>query len=220
MPVQLRNDAHAGALGEHLFGAGRGVSDMVYLQLSARIGVGLIIDGRPFAGATGIAGEIGHSPVVENGMICRCGNRGCLETVASTVAIADLLTRSRGEPVSPQRLVELVRAGDRGASRAVADAGGAVGRALAATVNVLNPTLVLIGGDLAATGDVLLNPIRSAIERHSVVAAINAVQVTRAALAENTEVVGAAAIQLAAPRGSSPPASNTRSADVAPLGAG
>ena len=82
MPVQLRNDAHAGALGEHLFGAGRGVSDMVYLQLSARIGVGLIIDGRPFAGATGIAGEIGHSPVVENGMICRCGNRGCLETVA------------------------------------------------------------------------------------------------------------------------------------------
>src|SRR3954447_12816604 len=86
LPVRVENDANAGAMGEHLFGAGRGVGDMVYLRLSAGVGLGLILSGRPYRGVTGIAGELGHIPTVENGLICRCGNRGCLETIASPVA--------------------------------------------------------------------------------------------------------------------------------------
>src|SRR4051812_34069336 len=145
LPVQIENDANVGALGEHMFGAGRGVDDMVYVRLSAGIGLGLILGGRPYRGKCGVAGELGHITSVEDGRICRCGNRGCLETVASPIAVAGLLEYSRGEPVSVQRLLELIRAGDRGACRAAADAGAAVGSAVAAVVNVLNPELVVIG---------------------------------------------------------------------------
>jgi predicted NBD/HSP70 family sugar kinase len=197
MPVQVENDANAGAMGEHLFGAGRGVRDMVYVRLSAGVGLGLILDGRPYRGVSGIAGEVGHIAVADDGLICRCGNRGCLETVASPVAVADLLQRSRGEPVPLARLLELVHAGDRGAQRAVGDAGRAVGGALAATVNLLNPELVIIGGELAAAGDVLLEPIRAAIAQAAVAPAAVAVRVTASELGERAEVLGAAAIQLA-----------------------
>jgi len=197
LPVQIDNDANAGAMGEHLFGAGRGVADMLYLRLSAGVGLGMILGGHLYGGVSGIAGEIGHSPAVEGGLICRCGNRGCLETVASPVAVTELLSRSRREPVSLAELLKLVHSGDRGARRAVADAGDAVGRGLASAVNLLNPQMVIIGGDLAVAGDVLLDPIRSAIERLAVAPAARDVRVTKGALGENAEVLGAAAIQLA-----------------------
>ena len=111
MPVQVENDANAGAIGEHMFGAGRGVADMIYLQLSAGIGLGLIMAGRPYRGAAGIAGEIGHVRVVDNGLICRCGNRGCLETVASPDVVVELLERSRGERLTMAQVMELVHDG-------------------------------------------------------------------------------------------------------------
>ena len=197
MPVRVENDANAGALGEQLFGAGRGVGDIVYLRLSAGVGVGLILNGRPYRGVSGIAGEIGHIRVVNDGLICRCGNRGCLETVASPVAVTELLSHSRQEAVSLPDLIELIRQGDRGACRAVADAGAAVGEAIAATVNLLNPELVIIGGELAGTGDVLLDPIRDAVQQQSVSPAAGAVRVVQSALGDRAEVLGAAAIQLA-----------------------
>ncbi len=197
LPVQLENDANAGALGEKVFGAGRGTGEMIYVRLSAGIGAGLILDGRPYRGAAGVAGEIGHVLTVPDGLICRCGNRGCLETVASPVAVAALLERSTGRPVSLPRLLELVSQGDRGARRAVADAGEAVGRAISALVNLLNPELVVIGGDLAAAGAVLLDPLKQAVQRHSVAPAAAAVQVTAGALGDRAEVLGAAALILA-----------------------
>lgn len=197
MPVLLENDANAGAIGEHMFGSGRGVADMVYLRLSAGVGLGLVMGGRPYRGTSGVAGEIGHIRVVDNGLICRCGNRGCLETVASPVVIAELLERSRGEPMAVERMLGLVRDGDRGAQRAVADAGRAVGRAVAMVVNLLNPRLVVIGGELAETGDVLLNPIRAAILDDTVEPAAATVSVIGSTLGERAEVIGAASIQLA-----------------------
>ena len=196
LPVQIENDANVGALGEHMFGAGRGVDDMVYVRLSSGIGLGLILGGHPYRGKSGVAGELGHIASVEEGRICRCGNRGCLETVASPVAVAGLLEYSRGEPVSVARLLELVHAGDRGACRAVADAGAAVGNAVAAVVNVLNPELVVIGGELASAGDVLLDPLRVAIQRRAIAPAVAAVRVTEGALGERAEVLGAAALLL------------------------
>ena len=96
MPVHLDNDANVGALGEATFGAGAGVDVMAYLRLSAGIGAGLVIGGRPFRGARGVAGEIGHVLVDPQGPICRCGNRGCLETFASPPALCELLRRSHG----------------------------------------------------------------------------------------------------------------------------
>jgi predicted NBD/HSP70 family sugar kinase len=197
VPVQLENDANVGALGETVFGAARGVDEMIYIRLSAGIGAGLIVGGRPYQGALGFAGEIGHVLADEDGLICRCGNRGCLETVASPVAVAALLARSVGRPVSVQQLIELVAEGDRGARRAVADAGEAVGRALAMLVNVLNPELIVVGGDLASTGAVLLDPIRDAIERHAVGPAAASLRVTTGTLGDRAEVLGAAGLILA-----------------------
>src|SRR4051794_30687772 len=196
LPVHLENDANAGAMGEHLFGAGRGVDNLAYVQVSAGIGLGLILNGAPYRGVAGVAGELGHIAMHDDGLICRCGNRGCLETVANTIALTSLLSRSRNETVTLSRLIDLVRAGDRGARRAVADAGDAVGTALAAAINVLNPELVVIGGELAAAGDVLIEPIRAAIDRRVVAPAANTVRIVPSTLGERAEVTGAAAMQL------------------------
>jgi predicted NBD/HSP70 family sugar kinase len=197
VPVQLDNDANVGALGEKVFGAGRGVDDLVYVRLSAGIGAGLILDGRPYQGLHGFTGEIGHALVDPTGLICRCGNRGCLETVASPVAVAALLERSTGQPVSVQGLLDLVRAEDRGARRAIAEAGEAVGRTLSVLVNILNPELVVVGGELASAGPILLDPIRAAIERHAVAPAAGSVRVTAGTLGDRAEVLGAAGLILA-----------------------
>ncbi|MBE2320795.1 ROK family transcriptional regulator [Solirubrobacter sp. CPCC 204708] len=197
LPVQVVNDANAGAMGEHLFGAGRGVSDLVYLQLSGGVGLGLILNGESYGGVAGVAGELGHTPVIEDGLICRCGNRGCLETLATSDAVADLLGRSRGEAMTFARVLELLESGDRGARRAVTDTGAAVGRAIAGVVNLLNPELVIIGGELAAAGDTLLEPIREAVDRRAILPAARAVRVVRGSLGEHAEVLGAAAVQLA-----------------------
>jgi predicted NBD/HSP70 family sugar kinase len=197
VPVELENDANVGALGEKVFGAARGVDDLIYVRVSAGIGAGLILGGRPYRGFGGVAGEIGHVLADATGPICRCGNRGCLETVASPVAVAALLERSSAKPVSVAHLLELVAADDRGARRAVADAGEAVGRALSMLVNILNPELIVVGGDLAPAGAVLLDPIRAAIERHGVSPAAGAVRVTAGALGDRAEVLGAAGLILA-----------------------
>ncbi len=196
LPVRIDNDANVGAMGEYLFGAGRGHQQVLYVRLSTGVGLGLILDGRLHRGVSGVAGELGHVPVVAGGLMCRCGSRGCLETIASPVAIAELLERSRLEPISVSRMLELVRSGDRGAVRAVADAGTALGKAIAATVNLLNPELVIIGGELAGAGEALLQPVREVIARQAVAPAARSLRVVAGELADQAEVRGAAAIQL------------------------
>src|SRR5262249_40496180 len=138
LPVHLDNDANVGALGESTFGAGRGTHVMAYLRLSAGIGAGLVINGRPFRGAKGIAGEIGHVLVDPQGPICRCGNRGCLETFASPPALCELLRRSHG-PMTVPRLLALAAEGDAGSRRVIHDAGRGVGPPVAARCNFINP---------------------------------------------------------------------------------
>lgn len=197
MPVQIDNDANACALAESLFGAGRGVQQLAVVRLSGCVGLGLILDGRLFRGVCGVAGELGHVRAAGDGLICRCGGRGCLETVASSRAILGQIERSLGEPVTLARLFELVESGQRGACRAVADAGEAVGEAIATTVNLLNPELVVIGGELAAAGDVLLDPIRKAVTRQAIAPAAAAARIVAGELDERATVIGAAAIQLA-----------------------
>jgi predicted NBD/HSP70 family sugar kinase len=191
LPVTLENDANVGALGEHRFGAARGGRDVAYVRLSAGIGLGLILNDAPYRGRLGIAGELGHVRAVEDGALCRCGNRGCLETVASAAAVADSLG------VHVPRVAELVHAGDERAVRAVARAGEAVGAAVAALVCVLNPELVVIGGELAGAGAVLLDPLREAIAERAIDLSAAAVEVRQGALGERAEVLGAAALVLA-----------------------
>src|SRR5262249_4386305 len=120
--VQVDNDANLGALAEVSFGAGRGLSDIVYVRLGSGVGAGLVMGGRLHRGATGRAGEIGHVQVNPDGAVCRCGNRGCLETIAADAAIRALLCPARGHDVTRRQLLELIAAGDLGATRVVNDA--------------------------------------------------------------------------------------------------
>ena len=201
LATQLVNDANAGALAEHRYGAGRGTDDMIYVRLSAGIGAGIIAAGRLLPGTGGLAGEIGHLPVARAGPVCRCGNRGCLETIASPVAIARLLQDSWGRPVTPDDLPLLLAGNNAGAARVIEDAAEAVGHALAALVTLLNPQVIVLGGDLAVAGDRLAGPIRRTIARYALPSAVPQVTIVTGELGPSAEVRGAASRVLArAPR--------------------
>ncbi|MEA2286638.1 MAG: hypothetical protein QOJ21_2681 [Solirubrobacteraceae bacterium] len=193
MPVHLDNDANVGALGESTFGAGEGAAVMAYLRLSAGIGAGLVVAGRAFRGAHGIAGEIGHVLVDPQGPICRCGNRGCLETFVSGPALCELLRRSHG-PLTVPELVSLAIEGDAGCQRVVHDAGRIVGRAVADLCNFIHPDLVVVGGELSVAGDMLLEPMREAVRRFAIPAATEDVRITAGVLGDRAEVLGALAL--------------------------
>src|SRR5829696_7335000 len=163
MEVWIGNDANLGALAEATWGAGQDSDALVYLKLSTGIGAGIAIDGRLFGGAGGTAGEIGHTSLDETGDICRCGSRGCLETHASAAAIAGLLSRSLGEPLGPDDVMQRAVDGDPGCRRALADAGRHIGAAVADLCNLVNPERIIVGGSMAVAGDVLLDPLREAV---------------------------------------------------------
>jgi predicted NBD/HSP70 family sugar kinase len=194
VPVDVDNDANLGALGEVSQGAGRGARDVVYLKLASGIGSGIVIGGRIHRGATGLAGEIGHFLADPEGSICRCGNRGCLETVAAAPALLELLRRSHGEDLDIPGLLALAADGDVGCRRALGDAGRALGRALAAVINCLNPEMLIIGGELSAAGEPLLEGIRESVRRFALPAAADAVTVTAGVLGNRAEVLGALAL--------------------------
>ncbi len=213
IPVELDNDANLGALAEVSFGAGRGLRDVVYVMMSSGIGAGLVLGGRLHHGASGIAGELGHIQVLPEGAVCRCGSRGCLETVAATGPLLSLLRPTHGADLTLHGLLELVAGGDLPARRVVGDAGRAVGRAVADLCNYLNPAAIVVGGDLSPAGEPLLDGIREAIDRYALPGAAASVEVKAGVLAERAEVLGALALVIA-------DTERLRTAGLAPLGAG
>jgi predicted NBD/HSP70 family sugar kinase len=195
--AQVINDAKACVLAERRYGVAQACDNVVYLRLSSGIGAGIVCDGRMLLGHDGLAGELGHITIDPNGPVCRCGNRGCLETIASPTAIATLLSHSWGHPVTNTELIELIQAGDRGAVRALEDAAEAVGRTLAMTVMTLNPKLIVIGGELAGAGDILLDPIQRALDRNTVAGHQHHLELAISALGDAASARGAAALILA-----------------------
>ena len=168
----------------------------IYLMISSGIGAGLVLNGRLYRGAEGLAGELGHVLVDADGPVCRCGNRGCLETVAGTDALAELLRRSHGEGLDGRAIVRLAREGDLGCRRVIADAGRAIGKAAAMLVNVLNPELLIVGGDLAEAGELLLDGVRESLGRSALPTAAQAATVVAGSLGDRAEVLGAIALVL------------------------
>jgi predicted NBD/HSP70 family sugar kinase len=167
-PVLVRNDGDLGALGEAHFGAGRGVDDFVFVKVSHGLGAGLVLGRRLYRGSRGLAGDLGHVRVREDGDVCLCGNRGCLETLVSTAAlVAALQPAHPGRRLTVADLFALVREQDAGALVLVTDAGRTIGRTLAGVVNVLNPAAIVVGGQLSALGEPLVTGIRESIERYS-----------------------------------------------------
>lgn len=123
VPVHVDNDANLGALGELVWGSGRGVKDLAYIKVASGVGAGLVISGKIYRGPGGTAGEIGHITLDESGPVCRCGNRGCLETFTAARYVLPLLQSSHGTDLTMERVVRLARDGDPGCRRVVADVG-------------------------------------------------------------------------------------------------
>src|SRR3954470_2875197 len=196
MEVWLGNDANLGALAESTWGAGRDACGLVYLKLATGIGAGIVIEGRLFEGAGGTAGEIGHTSLDETGDICRCGSRGCLETYASGSAIAGLLSRSLGEPLSLDDVLARAVDGDPGCRRALADAGRHIRASVADLCNLINPERIVVGGSMAGAGDVLLDPLREAVGLRAIPSAAEDVQIVPGELGERAELLGAVALVL------------------------
>ena len=159
VPVHIDNNTRLAALAEALWGAGAAVPNVLYLRLSYGVGGGLVLNGQLFSGADGGAGELGHVSVDPDGPRCHCGGRGCLERY---VSLATLLERCHTRRFD--HVLERLAAGDRRVREVIDDAGRKVGRVLAAACNVVNPEVVVIGGELAGAGEALLRPVRAGIQ--------------------------------------------------------
>jgi glucokinase len=208
----LENDANAAALGEHRFGAGRGTRHMIYVTASTGIGGGLILDGKLYHGADGMAGEIGHTTAMPYGPHCNCGNRGCLESFASGTAIAreargrvargvpTLIADLAGgdlERITAKLVAQAADQGDVEAQSILAEAMDYLGIGMANLVNLFNPELIVIGGGLTNIGEGLFDPVRRAIVRHAFHTPAETVRVVRAELGDKVGVLGAVAAALA-----------------------
>ncbi|MCX4624186.1 ROK family transcriptional regulator [Streptomyces albogriseolus] len=163
LPVTVDNDVRALTVAEQWFGDGVGLSDFAVVTVGAGIGCGLVVHGRVVSGAHGVAGEIGHVPVVPDGPPCRCGDRGCLEAVASDAAITARVGEVTGVPVADAaEALALARRGDAGARAVYARAGEAIGRGIATVANLLGPERVIISGEGLAAYDLFAGQIRDA----------------------------------------------------------
>lgn len=194
LAVEIENDANLGALAELTWGSGRDCMNFAYIKAATGVGAGLVVDGSLLRGASGTAGEIGHTTLDESGLLCYCGNRGCLETVASGPAILRLVSGDDGESLALSDVIQLAAQGDLRCRRAISDAGREIGVAVAGLCNLINPERIVVGGLLSRSGDLLLQPIRESIRRYTVLAAAECVDVVPATFVERAELLGALAL--------------------------
>ncbi|MCD9875689.1 ROK family protein [Streptomyces guryensis] len=196
-PVSVANDADMGARGEHAFGAARSLDDFLYIKASHGIGAGLVLAGRTYPGSTGISGEIGHTRLQDSTNLCRCGNRGCLETVVSITEVRKQLAHvlsSAGPETDPHSLPSLAEPAARpAAARVITDAGRTIGLVLADLVNCLNPAAIILGGELGAAGEPLVAGVRESVDRYAQPAGAHAVTVMASKLQQRAELLGAVA---------------------------
>ncbi|MDO5672354.1 MAG: ROK family transcriptional regulator [Actinomycetaceae bacterium] len=192
--VLVENDANAGVLAEHTWGRAQDVNNVLYVHISNGIGAGIMIDGKVLKGMSGTAGEIGHLAVPTSSQQCLCGNTGCLETAASVPAVLGTLA-SLGQPAdSVTEIVTRIQSGDALCQRLIIDMGLTLGHALAAVVNTINPSMIIIGGEGALAGDYLLTPTRTALERLTVPGSCEKLVVTTSSLGAEAPLHGALAM--------------------------
>lgn len=187
--VLIENDANLGALAEHRHGHGRGHANVVFVKVSSGVGAGLILDNQLFRGSAGTSGEIGHLTLNDQGPLCRCGSRGCLEAYAATgTALAMMADQMPGAGVGA--IIEAAQQGNVSALRVFEDAGLHLGWGLATVTNLLNPDVILVGGDMSHAGELLLESARLGLRRH-VLAGTSSTPVLVAELGDRASMIGA-----------------------------
>ena len=195
VPVMVDNDVNVMALGEHISGGHGRTDDMVFVKVSTGIGAGLLSGGRLLRGALGAAGEIGHIPVGNGGGLpCRCGNTDCLEAVAGGRRLLTLAAREGREVSGLQELVALAREGDPVAVTLVRGAGRRLGEALAGAVNLLNPEVIVLGGDLSQAYDHLVAGVREVVFQQCTALSTRQLRIVPSSLWDDAGVRGCAAM--------------------------
>jgi len=205
LPVILENDANAASLGENRFGAGRGTRFMIYLTISTGVGGGIIIDGKVYHGISGSAGELGHMVVWFNGPRCLCGERGCLEAIASGTGLAwraqelvgageapglERIKRERGE-LDADEIADAARSGDGDAGRLFDEAGLYLGVALANYINIFNPEMIVLGGGVVTgAGDLFFDHAERITRQLARKEPLKHVRLERAALGDRSGPLG------------------------------
>jgi predicted NBD/HSP70 family sugar kinase len=201
LPVLIDNDANLGALAERGRGAGAGGEDLAYIKIATGIGSGHIINGELYRGAGGTAGEIGHIAIDPNGPPCVCGLRGCLATLIGGEA---LLARARKrwgrrkQPITMHDIVVGAREGDPVARELVDEVGRHLGVAVAGLLNLMNPAIVVLGGEITAVGDLLLDPLRATIKARALSMSVAETRIVASQLDARSIAVGAATLVLQA----------------------
>ncbi len=210
-PTFVDNDVNVGTLGEHVFGAGRGIQNVVGIFVGTGIGGGIILQGELFHGASKTAGEIGHIIVKAGGPRCGCGTRGCLEAIASRTAMTkqfqrailkkgkkSVLSELTGGDLRAIRsgvLAKAVRLNDELTLKVFKKVTKYLGIGIGSIVNFLNPEMIVLGGGVVeALDDTFLDDIRDATEKYSLPNTLDGVQIVRAELGDNSGILGAAAL--------------------------
>ena len=195
VPVFVDNAGNVAAAAEYRLGALRGQSDAMLLDVGDGIGAGIIVGGRPYRGASGSAGEFGHTVIDEDGPLCRCGNLGCLEAVAGGAAIVDGL-KSRYSGLKLGDVIVRAMSGDDVCIRAIADAGRHIGVAAANLCSMFDPARLVVGGQLARSGELLLGPIRQVVDRSLASRTAPPPEIVAGQLGERAPMLGAIGLAL------------------------
>jgi glucokinase len=203
--VELENDANAAAYGEYKIGAGRGSKDLFYITIGEGIGGAIILDGKLWTGASGLAGEVGHITIDTEGDECICGNTGCLETVASAPNIvrrakerlnrdstSSLSKLAMNKDFTANDLAHEAKEGDDFSSMMIERTGKYIGTGVASVINLLNIERIVLGGGVMQAGELILNPIIQEAKRRAFQPCFEATQIVVAALGEDAATIGVA----------------------------
>ena len=180
-PVFVDNDSRAMTYGEYICGVANDEKNMLFINISWGLGMGMIMDGKLSYGKSGFSGEVGHFTLLNNNQVCHCGKTGCLETGASGLAIYRIFMEklqagrnsilsakhNTGEKIHIEEIIDAVQEEDVLAIEVIEEIGTTLGMAIAGLINIFNPELIVLGGNVAETKEYLLLPVRSAIQKHS-----------------------------------------------------
>jgi len=207
LPVYLENDANAAAIGEQWVGSGQGVENLLCVTLGTGVGSGFILNGKIWHGSNDLAGELGHTTLVPDGLPCKCGREGCLEAYVSATGI---VTRTeiainagrlsplkkyvgnREEPLTSRMVYEHASTGDRLAREIFEETGRYLAIALANVLNLLDLEMVIIGGQVSDAGNLLLRPTIHEVERRAIRTKYHPIRIVQSALGDNAGIIGAA----------------------------
>lgn len=209
LKVIIENDAKARAFAELRFGLAHSKKNVLAIHLDWGIGLGIIVNGKLYKGRDGFAGEFGHLPMVDNGILCRCGKRGCLETVASGTAIARLakegietghssflagLADDNGSEI--KKVIQAATMGDQYSITMLANIGHWLGKGLAYLIQIFNPELIILGGPMAEANQYILPPIQQSIQAFCIPELGNEIQIKVSELGSQAGILGVAALFL------------------------